>query len=365
MKRIAFYIDSHGFGHSTRSIALASRFPEDWEIVFKTNGPAWLFAEELSRDYEQVPSDLDLHPIQSEGYRVDVERTRDFLVEKIRQSHGLIERERHWLEKQRIDLILSDISPLALEAGFRSGIPCHGVSNFTWHWIMEPMIKDGQGLEALSRIEEMVAHSTCNFRLPFSVPEVFPQGSIEAPLLARRPLKGKESFRQTWGMDRETPYVLVTFGGFDTQERDLSILETMTPIQFIRVSPHDLRKDDRREHLLVRDPLISNLWRLGGAGLYHPDLVAAVDAVITKPGYGILSETMPLGIPMLLDSREDFREFGAIHSTLSEYPQVVFLPSARMANLDFAEELKTLLGQPRLPWKGATDSGEFIVDRIQ
>jgi hypothetical protein len=166
-------------------------------------------------------------------------------------------------------------------------------------------------------------------------------------------------------MHPERQYALITFGGFDAPDRDLSRLAELRPIQFVRTLPHSTRKDGYRGEPLIQDRKVSNLWHFAGPDLYHPDLVAAVDAVITKPGYGILSETMPLGIPLLLDTREDFREFKVVKTALSEYPQVAFLDPGKMLHLDFADELKALLARPRRPWKGAVDSGEFIMKRIQ
>jgi len=365
MKRIAFYIDSHGFGHTTRSISLASQFPPDWKVHFRTNGPEWLFREELSREFEIHPSPLDIHPIHSEGYVVDAERTRLFLLEGIARAEDRIESEVAWLDKNRIDTVLSDISPLAIEAAYRCGVPCFGVSNFTWHWILEPMLTDAESRSSLERLSEMIGHATKNFRLPLSVPEVFPGESVDTPLLSRTPRSSREAFRSKCGMDADCLYILVTFGGFDSADRDLERLEEWSPIRFVRTLPHNTRRRNPRDRFLVRSETLGNLYHYVHPELHHPDLVGAVDAVITKPGYGILSETLPLGTPMLLDTREDFREFQVILDALRGYPQISFLPSERMERLDFGKDLESILKVERIPWKGRTDGAEFIVDSVQ
>ena len=45
------------------------------------------------------------------------------------------------------------------------------------------------------------------------------------------------------------------------------------------------------------------------SGFRYEDLVAAVDVVVTKPGYGIIAECIAAGTPMLYTSRGDFREY--------------------------------------------------------
>ncbi|MCA9447950.1 MAG: hypothetical protein KC931_12605 [Candidatus Omnitrophica bacterium] len=365
MTRVAYYIDSHGFGHSTRSICLASHFPKDWNLVIKTNGPRWLFQEELLIDFEFQPSELDVHPIQSEGYRINIDATGEFLLEKLNRSEQLIENEMDWLRDQKIDLVLSDISPLAIESAHRCGIPCYGISNFTWHWIMEPFFTDGPQSQAIRSLEEMMGRATANFRLPFSVPEVYPGPSIETPLLTRLPRKPRERTRREFGMGTDLPYVLITFGGLDRPDRDLRVLEKFSPIQFVRTLSSSERRMRSADQFFERDREIENLWHYVHPELYHPDLVGVVDAVITKPGYGILSETMALGTPLLLDTRDDFREFDVVKEVLDKYPQVQFLPSDRMERLDFEKELNEILSVERKVWEGPANGAEFILERIQ
>ena len=48
---------------------------------------------------------------------------------------------------------------------------------------------------------------------------------------------------------------------------------------------------------------------LYGTGLRYEDLVAAVDIVITKPGYGIISECVANHTAMLYTSRGRFAEY--------------------------------------------------------
>ena len=59
------------------------------------------------------------------------------------------------------------------------------------------------------------------------------------------------------------------------------------------------------------------------AGLAYQDVVAAADLVITKPGYGIVSECVANGTPLLYTSRGRFVEYDVF---VAEMPRVAPVP---------------------------------------
>jgi hypothetical protein len=89
-----------------------------------------------------------------------------------------------------------------------------------------------------------------------------------------------------------------------------------------------------------------------------------VDAVVTKPGYGILSECLAAETPFVSDSRDDFREFESIRRELADHPQAVFVDNEKIASFDLAEPLRRALSAAPRPWAGGFDGAEFIRDRL-
>lgn len=364
MARAAFYIDSHGFGHSTRSMALIEAFPPEWEFFLRSNAPNWLFEKELHRPHRQFPSPLDIHPRHSSGYRIDPMATYQAASMMLAESEGLLDHEADWLRKQGVDLVLSDISPLAIAAARRASLPAYGVSNFTWDWIFEPLFSS-LGLDGVVEpLREMVGRATANFRLPFSDPGTFPLGSVESPLLVRHPRKSREEAREEYGFEAGLRYLVVTFGGIERDIPNLVRLMDFEPLQFVRVArPGELSPPSGRTEL-IRHPSARNFSILHTHELYHPDLVLAADGVVTKPGYGILSECMATATPILLDSRDDFREFEVVKRVVASYPQVAVLESRKVEELDLAEALNQVFATPARPWEGSLDGAGFIADRI-
>lgn len=364
MTRVAYYVDSHGFGHSTRSVAIAEAFPDDWEVLFRTNAPAWLFEENGIPGGRVLPSPLDLHPVHSKGYRIDPAATLEAARLNLENCEDPIRRETEWLRSESIDIALSDISPLAIRAAIRAGVPAYGIGNFTWDWIFEPLFEGLGGDEVVAPLREMMAEATLNFRLPLSEPETFPHGSIDTPLTVRTWRRSREEAREFFGFDPSLQYVLLTFGGFDAPPESLIRLIDYEPIRFVRVAPRNVRLASNFPEPLVVEPGVRNLLNLMTPELHHPDLVRAADAVVCKPGYGTLSEVMSAGTPMVCDSRHDFREFEPMRKALAEYPQVAFVEHESILRFDLAREIGLVLSAPRTPWQGRMDGAEFIVDRI-
>lgn len=69
--------------------------------------------------------------------------------------------EAAWLQNQRIDLVVSDVVPLACAAAHAAGIPSVCVSNFSWGEIRFPVssIKHPAAvLEFFSQAEQILIH---------------------------------------------------------------------------------------------------------------------------------------------------------------------------------------------------------------
>jgi hypothetical protein len=88
---------------------------------------------------------------------------------------------------------------------------------------------------------------------------------------------------------------------------------------------------------------------LAAADLRYEDLVAAVDVVVTKPGYGIVSDAIAGRARLVYTTRGDFPEYGVL---VAEMPR--FLPVAFVSNQDLREgalgpALEEVLAKPFPP----------------
>jgi L-arabinokinase len=96
----------------------------------------------------------------------------------------------------------------------------------------------------------------------------------------------------------------------------------------------------------------------------HADLVALADAVITKPGYGIVSECLANRIPVLYTSRGAFAEYAPLVDGLNRYGVCRFIENGDLRAGRWRDALDGLWGQPRtwseLPGDGADVAAEIL-----
>ncbi|MEA1929101.1 MAG: hypothetical protein U9N73_12915, partial [Candidatus Auribacterota bacterium] len=113
-------------------------------------------------------------------------------------------------------------------------------------------------------------------------------------------------------------------------------------------------------------PSIRNVSReeLYKLKLGYPDLVSAADVVVTKPGYGILSECVANRTKMLYTSRGEFREYPILVEGVKKHLPNAFISQEKLKTGDFKDELFQLLDQPDtfspLPVNGAETVADII-----
>ena len=90
----------------------------------------------------------------------------------------------------------------------------------------------------------------------------------------------------------------------------------------------------------------------------YQDLVAAADLVITKPGYGIISECVANDTPLLYTSRGPFVEYDVF---VAEMPRVLrcrFLPQEDLRAGRWRPHIDALLAQSAPPERARIDGAQ-------
>ena len=97
--------------------------------------------------------------------------------------------------------------------------------------------------------------------------------------------------------------------------------------------------------------------------LSFPDVVAASDAVVTKPGYGILSECLANRTPIVYTSRDDFVEYPILASAIKKSMPHQFIPRPKLFSGNWGATLERLWRQPRR-WKKIAVNGAAVAAKI-
>ena len=318
---IAAYITSHGFGHATRTAEVLRHVralaPSEALFVVAT-APARLFEGLGGAALRPLATDVGL--AQKDALTIDeagtLERWRAFTSNWAVR----VEEEARWLRGVGAKVVLGDVPPLAFAAAHAAGIPSLALANFSWDWIYAHLAK------RLPALQEAAEHSAAAYRtadllleLPFAGDlSVFPRRE-RIPLVGRRPQVPRERARAALGLG-ERKAALVSFGGLGLPGFRGASLAGLADFDFLVSEP----LADAPAHVrALRNEALDAL------GLIYPDVVGAVDVVITKPGYGIVSDAIASGTRLVYTERGDFPEYPVMVREMSRY-----LPAVHVSNED-------------------------------
>src|SRR5207253_2266589 len=97
-------------------------------------------------------------------------------------------------------------------------------------------------------------------------------------------------------------------------------------------------------------------------GEEYVDLLASCDAVIMKPGYGIVSDLIANRVPALYVSRGGFREEPVLIRALEEEGRAMPLTRDALDTLDLGPALDRVLAMDR-PWVDLPIDGAAVAAR--
>lgn len=250
-------------------------------------------------------------------------------------------------------LVVADIAPLAFAAAASAGIAGVGVANFTWDWIYEDLAARHEGFaDVLASVRDDYRLAAGFLRLPFA--GAFPAGvpCEDLPLVARRAQRSAEEVRRYLGVAPERRLALISFGGFGLADFDFSPLARLR--DWVFVSETGLAAP------------VDNLICLAPGALAYPSLVGAADVVVTKPGYGIVSEAIANDTALLYTSRGEFREQALLVDGLRRYARSRPISNARLLSGDWGADLDALLQEPapseHLTWDGDRVAADHLAD---
>jgi len=345
---IVYYISGHGFGHTSRSVELIKAIlaaRPGTRIVVKTSAPAWLFETVPGTSVSVVPFEADPGITQFDSVSMDERESLRRAIEFYRAFDETARSEAGFLRSIGATAVLGDTPPIAHEAAARANLPSIAVGNFTWDWIYEGYDSfRADAADVIETIRRAYARATRALRLPMHGGfESMAAVTVDIPFIARRSTRDPADTRRRLGVPDDRPFVLASFGayGVDAEFQDIA----------------------RAQHLTV----LAARAQLEG-GLVYPDAVAAADLVITKPGYGIVSECIAGNTPLLYTSRGRFIEYDVL---VEEMPRVLrcrFIPREDLLAGRWRPHIDALLQQPPPPERpridGAAVAANAILDLI-
>jgi len=353
------YVSGHGFGHATR-VAEVLRVVREREarlpITVVTSAPESLFRDVVAEPLAFRVLECDVGLVQGDALTIDEAAT----VERWREFHAgngdRVDAEWRWLRHSKARLVLGDIPPLAFQAASEAGVASIALANFSWDWVYRHLARRQASLaDAAGWAATAYERAGLLLRLPFAGDlSAFPK-VVDIPLVARRPRVPRAVARKLLGLG-DRPMALLSFGGVGIRSFEPSVLAPLAEFQFLTVGALASASGNVR---------VASAAEMGGLGLRYEDLVGAADVVVTKPGYGIVSDAIGAGSRIVYTERGDFPEYPVLVAEMARY-----VPCAHVSNADLMagrlrHSLKQVLAQPVPPppdLSGAAAAAEWLLE---
>ena len=299
MPRIWCAISGHGFGHAAQVVPVLNewgRRDSDLTVLLRTTVPRHFFADRLTVPWELSIQKQDVGCVQQGPLMIDVPATWRAYAEFHDAWDRRVFEECTAIKRYAPDLVLSNISYLAVEAGSRVGVPVIALGSLSWDHVLQEFAgpDDPEHGHVIGHIREIYKRAELAIRFAPALPmDSFPRhrdvGPIGQPLSAEPPL-----LRHDIRRERDGPLVLVALGGVPMDSLPFNILDRLSPYRILL----DQSLPSTYERLMsTRDSAMS-----------FAKLFSASDIILSKPGYGTVIETVAAGKPFIYVRRYNFAD---------------------------------------------------------
>lgn len=292
-------ISAHGFGHAAQVVpvlnALGGLVP-GLRVLLRTTVPPSFFQDRLSIPWDISPVQQDVGCIQDGPLTIDVAAT----WQEHQRFHATwdkrLEAEVAAMRAARPNLVLADTPYLALAAGKSAGIPTIALASFTWDLVLAdyqapPSIDKAALVRA---IEAAYAQADLALRItPAPKMSLFPHITNIGPI-AEPAAPDRRHLAEVFQLAPDEKTVLVGFGGIPLTTLPFTQLEALHGYRFLFDGP--LPEGSMR---IVSTQSLPFSFKA---------LMASVDVIMTKPGYGTLVEAVTLQTPVLYVRRYNFAD---------------------------------------------------------
>ena len=332
-------ISSHGFGHLSQVAPVVNRLHElipQLKITIRAALPEEQLRSRLHHfDTLQHATD-DFGMVMNHAFSVDTQASLA-RYESLHQDwdHKVKALAQQFIDAE-IDVVLADVPYLPLAAAQVASIPAVALCSLNWADILSHYV----GLDKPQAIINTMyaAYQSARYFLQpapsMAMPKLGnqrPIGPCCAPGIAQR-----QTLRNTVQTQKNlnNPWlVLVGMGGipFELSLEHCPTQYHCRPLCYL-VSPSSANTHP-------------NALSVDATGLSYSDLVASVDVIITKPGYGMFAEAAAAGVPVLFTERREWPETEALVTWLQGKGHCAQITTEALRAGVFEKELSRLLTQ--------------------
>ncbi len=305
---VVAYVSGHGFGHATREVEILRRLPERIGLTIKSLAPEWFWQREIARPFTFVVDAFDVGCVQTTSLDVDPAATLRAFRERDALNRARFDAEADDLRRMGASVVVTDVASFPLTLAKTVGVPGVCIANFTWADIYAEYVADEPGFApVVAQLEDEYGQAALCLQTDLSLPmPYFPQREAVG-LVAR-----------TGADRRDTLLAHLPEAALGKRLALIYAGNWGLPLPWERLN------DFAKWHFLSlgapvnasSQSLPPNFTVAAQDWMAHPDLVASVDCVISKLGYGLTGECLRAGTPLVFCPRAGFAEHAALEAAV-------------------------------------------------
>jgi hypothetical protein len=346
-------ISAHGLGHLAQTAPVLNALHElapALHLTVRSALPRERLAQRIAAAFVHVPEARDFGFVMHNAVDIDL----DASASRYREFHAdwpqRVAAEAEWLLQNRIDAVLSNVAYLPLAGAAQAGIPAASLCSLNWADLFGHYF-GGEPWAAAIHAQILAAYNAGRgfLRVTPGLPMEEIRLRREVAPIAHCGQRDRARVAQLLELTDDKRWVLLAMGGMEFRLPLESWPQTPGLVWLVpgewRVCRDDVRAFDI-------------------AGLHFSDLLASVDAVVTKPGYGTFVEAACSGIPILYLQRNDWLETPHFAAWLATHARADVLTRERLLAGDFIIALHGLwqLAAPAVPLAdGAEEAARWLM----
>lgn len=291
-------ISSHGFGHAAQVIPILNALGsvvENVQVILRTCVSDSIFKEYLEVKWELQAVPQDIGCIQRGPLDIDIDETWLAYQTFHENWDQRVDQEVQAMNEVQPNLVLSNISYLAIASAFQTSRPVVALASLSWDQVLEPFLElsrtDQQEIYNHIRLNYAKANHLIRLYPAITMP-AFPSISDTGPSFPLARLNHVQDLREHLEI-RGEKLVLIAFGGVPLTRLPLEQMEACEGFHFLIAG-------------LSFDSTFTRLHRIEDLSLSFGEIMKQVDVVMTKPGYATITMAVHEAIPLIYVRRHNF-----------------------------------------------------------
>lgn len=334
-RHLAVAISAHGFGHGAQTAAvlaaLRACLPR-LRLTLLTGLPRSFLHDRIPGDFELIDWRGDFGMRMRSALDVDLQRSAADYAALHAEWDAHVDTTARLLEKLAPDLLLANIPYLPLAAAARIGLPSAALCSLNWADIYRYYFSQRAEAPEILVAMEAAYNSAEAFLCPapsMAMPELHNVRHIGP--LARVGRDMRAELRARFGVSDTRRLVLIAPGGIELR-LPLEDWPEDPEIAWIVPAAWNVRRRDMQS--------------FESLGLGFTDVLASVDALLGKLGYGTVAECACNATPMLYIPRPDWPEERFLAAWLHEHGRCVPVARETVLRGQLQAPLHALWSQP-------------------